>query len=132
MIDTGSHMIAPCGMICSYCYVHHKRKGKCLGCRVVDGNQPKSCRNCKIKDCVLSKGIEFCRQCEDFPCVLMKRLDKSYRTRYNVSLIEFFDSMESEGVDAFLSNQKDKYTCGICGNLINMHDRKCYECDKPK
>lgn len=129
MIDSGSHMIAPCGMNCSYCYVHHKKKSRCPGCRIIDGNQPKSCRNCKIKNCILSRKIDFCNQCNDFPCIQLKRLDKSYRTRYKESLIESLNIIEQSGMENFILNQKEKYKCLKCGSSINMHDRKCYECD---
>jgi len=130
MIDLGKHMVAPCGMNCSFCYVHHKNKSPCLGCRVKDGNQPKSCQDCKIKSCISDKNLEFCFQCSDYPCTLIKRLDRSYRTRYDESLIKTLDTIKNEGLDNLIISQYKKYRCTKCGSFINMHDKKCYKCDK--
>lgn len=129
MINHSEEMIAPCGVNCTYCYVHHKKKNQCLGCRIIDGNQPKSCRNCKIKNCIISKNYEFCYECEDFPCKLVKNLDKSYVKRYNVSLVKTLITIKNEGIGKILEEQKSRYRCSKCGSIINMHDKRCISCN---
>ncbi|MBL8101969.1 MAG: DUF3795 domain-containing protein, partial [Anaerolineales bacterium] len=57
------NMLAPCGMTCAVCYVHLKKRNPCMGCRGQDVNKPEHCRKCKIKDCVISQGIDFCFEC---------------------------------------------------------------------
>lgn len=49
MVTHSSKMVAPCGMNCTYCYVHHKSKKPCSGCRMGDENKPSSCLKCKIE-----------------------------------------------------------------------------------
>lgn len=34
------------------------------------------------------------------------------------------------GVDKFMKQQKEKYTCAVCGGIISIHDRECSECQQ--
>lgn len=119
--------LAPCGMNCQLCYQHLKKK-PCLGCRAHSENMPASCRACEIRSCADRQDI-YCFQCEEFPCKRIKALDKSYRTRYGVSLTEWGKMAEKQGVEAFLQEQLAQYTCE-CGGLISIHDGDCSKCGK--
>lgn len=33
-------------------------------------------------------------------------------------------------LEAFMEQQKEKYTCSKCGGIISMHDRECSECQE--
>jgi len=91
-------------------------------------DKPKSCRNCKIKECAEYKNYNHCFECTDYPCTLIKRLDKSYRTRYDESLINNFQVIKEKGMDYYLNFEKKRFQCPGCGSTLNMHDKKCYEC----
>lgn len=121
-------MLAPCGMNCAICYVHLKRKKACEGCRGRENSQPDHCRKCSIRDCVSGRGIDFCFECSSFPCTVIKRLDKSYRQRYQVSLIENSLRIRTIGTAGHLLEEKQKWTCMECGGVISLHDRLCSEC----
>jgi hypothetical protein len=41
-------------------------KGNCKGCRT---QQCKLFKACKVKDCHITQGVDFCFQCEKFPCI---------------------------------------------------------------
>jgi len=123
-------MLAPCGMNCAVCYVHLRKKKPCMGCRSMDGSQPNHCRKCKIKNCVTEKGIGFCFECPSFPCASIKRLDKSYRQRYQVSLIENGVQIKAVGIEQHVIEQKQQWTCTQCGCIICLHDRICSECGR--
>jgi len=123
-------MLAPCGMNCAVCYVHLKEKKPCPGCRGQDASKPEHCRKCEIKDCVTSQGLDFCFECLTFPCVSIKRLDKSYRQRYQVSLIDNAIRIKTAGAKQHLLEEKEKWTCSVCGGVISLHDRACSECGK--
>lgn len=128
MLTHDKSMVAPCGMTCTYCYVHHKLKKPCLGCRQSDSNKPNSCRHCKIKACVEEKRLQFCYECKEYPCPLIKRLDKSYRTRYQESLIQNMKEIEEIGIESFLEKEKVRLKCRFCDGHINVHDKHCYKC----
>jgi hypothetical protein len=123
-------LIALCGMNCAVCCAHLREKKPCQGCRGQDEAKPDHCRQCKIKACASGQGIDFCFNCAAFPCPVIKRLDKSYRQRYQVSLIENALRLETIGARQFMIEEREKWTCPACGGVISLHDRVCSECGK--
>ena len=121
-------MLAPCGITCAVCYVHLRQKKPCLGCQGRDASKPEHCRKCKIKDCATSQGLDFCFECPTFSCATIKWLDKSYRQRYQVSLIENAVRIRTVGAEQHLREENEKWTCAQCGGVVSLHDRACSEC----
>lgn len=126
-------LIAPCGMNCRICigflgYTMNgkKRKIKCIGCKPRD----KSCAFLK-KFCkkLTKKEIEYCYECIDFPCIHLEKLDQSYQKRFKMSMIGNLRMIKKQGMDAFLKEQEKKYKCPECGEIICVHNGKCYSCD---
>jgi hypothetical protein len=111
-------------MYCAYCYAHHKKKKPCLGCRLSDEGKPEHCRKCIAKDCAKEKGVLFCYDCSDYPCVLIKRLDKSYRTRYNESLIGYMKVINEKGMDFYLRFEKERLKCPECRKIFEVSELK--------
>jgi hypothetical protein len=62
------------------------------------------------------------------PCAHLARLDKRYRERYGMSMVENLKLLKTQGMDAFLKSQAEKYTCPSCGDVVCVHDGKCYGC----
>ena len=129
-------LIAPCGMNCGICSAYlaytesiPRKRGRithCSGCRI------------RHKKCVYIKGdcpqlrdgrVQFCYECKDFPCKRLETLDRRYRTRYGMSMIENLHELKETGIDAFLASQREKYRCPQCGEMICIHNGKCYRCD---
>ena len=127
-IDT--NMFAPCGMNCNVCYKHCYHKKPCAGCLSSDTGKPEHCRKCKIKDCIKEKALSYCFECSEYPCKLIKNLEKSYNKRYQASLIENSCFVQEQGLDCFMKQQKEKYTCPKCGGIISIHDKECSECQE--
>lgn len=126
-------MVAICGMNCTVCYKHlitKKHAKKCNGCKCEDETLPEHCRKCKIKDCAKNKNLDYCFACEEYPCTRIKNLDKSYKQRYKTSLIENGVFINENGIEAFLKEEKKKWTCSNCGGIISLHDRLCSKCQK--
>lgn len=123
------NLAAPCGMYCGFCRAYFGTKfglkGNCEGCRVRN-------KNCTFirKDCPpLRKGtIHFCYECDTFPCDKLKRLEGIYTKRYGVSLIGNLERIKSIGADAWLEEQREKWTCPACGGRLNVHDAQCVGC----
>jgi hypothetical protein len=129
-MDIAIITLAPCGMNCSVCYAHLRKKNRCQGCRGQEECQPAYCRRCKIRNCAISRGIDFCYECVSFPCTAIKQIDKRYRLRYQVSLIENAIRVKTVGVEQFLLEEKQKWTCTECGGVISLHDRVCSVCGR--
>jgi len=124
--------IAPCGMNCGICigffgYTVNDRKRKmiCTSCR----DRNKNCAFIK-KQCekLSKKEIDYCFECKDFPCENLEKLDKRYREKYDMSMIENLEFIKENGIKLFLRQQEEKYKCPECGGVICVHNNKCYNC----
>ncbi len=125
-----SSLIAPCGMNCGICMAYLREKNRCTGCRISDINKPITVAKCKIKNCVeLNKNtLKFCYECHEFPCKKIKHLDKRYRTKYIMSMVENLENIKKFGIRKFVKNEKTRWTCFQCGGIICVHRRYCYNC----
>ncbi len=121
-------MFAPCGMNCMVCYKHCYSKKPCAGCLNSDKGKPEHCRKCRIKDCVGKQGVSYCYQCGEYPCKQITNLEKSYRTKYKTSLMQNSQFVKENGLNEFMKQQKERYTCPSCGGVISIHDLACSEC----
>ena len=110
-------LIAPCGMNCSICMAYLKDKNRCPGCRLFTGNEPVTIAQFKIKNCaILKKGTsKFCFECEEFPCRALKHLDKRYRTKYAMSMIENLENIKKVGLQEFIKNENIRWVYTKCG-----------------
>lgn len=133
------NLIAPCGMNCSLCiaYIfmqkdlnqHGFHRQYCPGCIP----RKKNCTYMGHKCESLKKGsIRFCFECEDFPCKSLKALDKRYRTKYHMSMIENLQSINEHGLQSFLKKEAKKWQCPECGEVICCHNGLCLNCDLDK
>jgi len=44
--------------------------------------------------------------------------------------MENSEYVQQKGLEAFMEQQKEKYTCLKCGGIISIHDRECSECQE--
>ncbi len=125
-----SSLIAPCGMNCGLCYAFQREKNKCPGCNYDNENKPKYCIGCSIKNCESPKNnnSKFCFACQKYPCKRLKELDKRYRTKYGISMIENLYLIKVVGIRKFLKSEKEKWACPNCGNIISVHEKECLDC----
>jgi hypothetical protein len=125
-------LVAPCGMNCGVCIAYLRKTNKCVGCRGTDINKPVTRVKCKIKTCdVFQEGTaKFCFECKNFPCDNLRHLDKRYRTKYNMSMIENLEKIRDFGVREFLRKEKSKWTCSRCAGTICVHKGCCIDCGK--
>jgi hypothetical protein len=125
-------LIAPCGMNCGICMAHLREKNHCPGCRGSDVGKAASCVNCKIKNCKVlkEKKANFCFECKQIPCERLNHLDKRYRTKYNMSMLENLENIKKIGIRKFVRNEKIRWSCSECGGTINVHRKICSVCGK--
>ena len=121
-------------MNCGICIAYLREKNKCPGCRVIDANKKVTRLNCKIKNCPTFKNgkSKFCFSCEKFPCERLKHLDKRYRTKYCMSMIENLENIKKLGIKKFLEKEKTRWVCQKCGGTICIHKEYCLRCGKNK
>jgi hypothetical protein len=126
-------LIAPCGMNCGICMAYLREKNQCPGCRRSDIGKAISVTKCRIKTCEVlkNKRARFCFQCENLPCDRLKHLDRRYRTKYDMSMLDNLIQIKQGGIEAFLLAQRSKYRCPRCGGTVCVHNKRCYRCDPP-
>jgi len=130
-----SELISPCGMNCGICraylaWKHNvpRQRGRVSWCK---GCLPRG-KNCYIKrGCkrLTKHEVQSCSECETMPCAKLAHLDKRYRERYGMSMVENLKILKEKGVDEFLKDQDKKYCCTDCvTGVICVHDNKCFSC----
>jgi hypothetical protein len=126
-------LIAPCGMNCRLCRAYMRLTNACPGCRAEDGRKPKTRVLCRIKACEKMKSgrVRSCSGCDDVPCARLKHLDKRYRAKYGMSMIENLEYLKNYGMRSFIRSEKDKWTCSGCGDLLCVHEPRCLRCHSP-
>ena len=127
-IDAG--LIAPCGMNCGLCMAYGRDKNACPGCRADDSGKSQTVVTCRIKNCVklAKRKARYCIGCDTLPCDRLKHLDKRYRTKYGMSMIENLTRIRELGIRQFIRNEKERWTCPACGELLCVHRPQCLSC----
>jgi hypothetical protein len=127
-------LVAPCGMNCGICMAYLREKNKCPGCRGADTDKPITRVRCKIKTCTTFRNgkAKFCFECGNFPCGILEHLDKRYRTKYGMSMIENLEYIRDYGIRKFIKNEDVRWTCSHCEGTICVHRGYCIDCGKKK
>lgn len=125
-----TNLVAPCGLNCRLCRAYIRDKDSCSGCRADDAEKLKYCVTCKIKNCshLHNGSTRFCFECKKFPCTKIKHLDKRYRTKYQLSVIDNLNSIKYQGIRHFIRLEKENWICHKCAEVICMHKETCISC----
>jgi hypothetical protein len=124
-------LIAPCGMNCGICKFHNREKNTCPGCSELLKKKPKTRFKCIVRGCEILKKRKwrYCsNKCDKYPCKRLKSLDKRYRTKYHMSMLENLECIKDNGIDAFLEKEKEKWICPMCGGIVTCHGGTCLKC----
>ena len=124
-------LIAPCGMNCGICKFHYREKNTCPGCRELDKKTPTTRFNCIIRECEIIKDKKWknCSdKCDNYPCKRLISLDKRYRTKYHMSMLDNLNYIKEKGMGDFLEKEKKKWTCSQCGGIVTCHGGICLTC----
>jgi hypothetical protein len=121
-----STLIAPCGMDCAICRAFLREKNRCNGCYSLDRAVNK---NCRIFSCEKAWG-KYCFHCAEYPCKRLRQLDKRYRMKYGMSMIDNLESIREHGVRHFVKTERERWTCTACGGTIDVHHGRCSVCGK--
>ena len=127
-------LIAPCGMNCRLCLGYIREINTCPGCRMIDKQDSKKSeyRNrCRIRNCeqIANGKSKYCSDsCRSFPCARLKQLDKRYRKKYGMSMIDNLKMINEFGIRHFTRNEKERWLCPECGDMICVHRPACLSC----
>ncbi|MDD1768889.1 MAG: DUF3795 domain-containing protein [Methanomassiliicoccales archaeon] len=142
--ETGRELAAYCGLYCGSCETFRAWKDKdaallmkeaeesgrpveeirCDGCKSSDVIF--WCRQCKIKDCAVGRGFQFCSECGDFPCRFVLEFEAS--RLHHEGVISELRRIREIGVDEWLAGQDRKWRCPSCSGRITFYDERCRDC----
>lgn len=90
----------------------------------------KKSTNCIIKDCpvIQERKLEYCFECDKMPCRRLMDLDKRYKTKYHMSMIENLEYIKEHGIEEFIEKEEIRWTCSNCGNILSVHRNACLKC----
>ncbi len=131
--EINAFLIAPCGMNCGLCMAYLQEKKHCPGCNGNDAQKPSiSCVRCGMKNCESLKNIKsgLCVDCSEFPCARIKHIDKRYRTKYGMSMIENLETIQSLGMNAFVKQERVRWECPKCAAVLCVHRDICPGCGR--
>jgi len=117
--------IAPCGMNCGLCIGYLRAKNKCDGCQTPN---TRCSKQCTLRFCTERNGKYCDHSCSSFPCTRLINLDKRYREKYGMSMIENLKQIEEIGIREFVRNENKRWVCHGCGELICVHRPDCLSC----
>jgi hypothetical protein len=103
-----------------------REKNRCPGCNSPDRQHH---RNCFLFSCGERKG-RYCSACAEFPCQRLAQLDKRYRTKYHMSMLDNLAAIRKDGIRAFVKAERERWTCKACGGTIDVHHSRCSVCGK--
>ena len=149
------NLVGRCGLYCGACGIYRAYKDngeflkklaehfkcppekvKCEGCNALT---PDSWGyNCKIVQCLKSKGLEFCYQCSQYEnnsCEKFEKLAKDY-LEDGEDLRENLERIKKGEIEDWLKESEEKFKCPTCGKPLPVYGTKgkCYHCgaDLPK
>jgi len=126
-------LIAPCGMNCGVCSAHLRKNKPCPGCNGDDSEKTSThCVTCRIRNCENLKETKsgLCMECAQFPCARIQHIDKRYRTKYGMSMIENLETIQSLGMNTFVKGERSRWTCSKCGGRLCVHKGICVNCGR--
>jgi hypothetical protein len=134
-MDKNADLVAPCGMNCGICSgylasTHDIKKlgvrmSYCAGCRPRDKHFSFLKKRCRP---LTENRVNFCYECPDVPCDRLKTIDKRYRERYRMSMLDNLAFIKDHGIDAFLKKEEEKWQCPYCSGTICCHNGICFDC----
>ncbi len=129
-----------CGLYCGAClcnivpeYGNIEEVAKKRDCTV----EQLTCTDCKtalIDDCSFyrcctAKGIRNCSECEDMPCEELIRFSKD-GWKHHATTIPNLYRIREVGLEKWLEEQKQYYTCPDCGRRTGWSYKTCDQCGR--
>lgn len=130
-----SNYIAYCGLYCGGCLCNIARETSTVEEFAKKLNKPVEqliCPDCKVAKhpdcsfvvCCEAKGYETCAECEEMPCEELTRFANNGREHCAMT-IENLKRIREIGLDDWLLEQKQAYTCPTCGARTGWSYKKC-------
>lgn len=126
-------LAAYCGIYCGACPSFLKKT--CFGCRSEDKSQKRTSKwSCRYRKCCQEKNIKYCIDCEEYPCKDLVKLRNSHlddeRYEYRHKIFYNLVDINKIGLDNWLEEQEELWSCPECGGPTMFYEKKCFKCGK--
>lgn len=101
------------------------KKIVCQGCK--SKVNAKLSADCVIRLCARDHGLDFCSECDEYPCGTIQNFENDGYPHHTVVKVNL-EAMYKRGVDAWLAQQKERWSCKSCGTPFTWYEDKCSEC----
>ncbi len=135
-ISIKEELTAPCGMNCAICskylaYVNNLKTSQCAGCRTCNKKCTYLFEKCTGVNHPLegNANAKFCFDCDQYPCKEINRMDRRYKENYKISVKDNLKYIKENGLREFVAKQYNEHQCSRCGDLVSVHNKKCFKCD---
>lgn len=81
---------------------------------------------CTFIDCKVKKGVSFCTACTNFPCQALK--DFKSKMPHRAEIIESQYKMLEIGIENWLIEMKDYFSCRQCKTVNSAYHLICRKC----
>lgn len=130
--------LTKCGLYCGACssmLLHDKALGDeslamleleyqdepCAGC--ASGVNP----DCEFIHCNREHGSECCAFCAEFPCAMITKFAHD-EWAHHIDVIDNLHRIKEIGMDAWLEEQKQQWSCPQCGTRTHWYQKVCHQC----
>jgi len=98
---------------------------RCHGCK--SDVRSVYCRDCSIRSCAVSRGVEFCFACDEYPCAQLAAF-RNDRYAHHSIVLRNLEFIRAHGLDAWLEEQAARWRCPTCGTRFVWYDETCGAC----
>lgn len=91
----------------------------CPGCRLENKRG-----ECRIRDCAVEKGIDYCIQCSDYPCEIINEFGHDKKPHHNETF-KNLEMLKELGEKEWLERMKEKATCPTCHARYSWYFSEC-------
>ena len=111
-----------CGIYCGAC----GSPGGCNGCKVMNENHWSP--DCKYIKCAQSKEIDACPLCSEYPCEDIMKFETDEHVHHK-TVLPNGRRIKETGLEAWLEEQKERWSCKECGRAYTWFEDKCKSCE---
>ena len=85
------------------------------------------CTDCGMRACARKRGLPSCGDCGEYPCEMLVSFQAD-RHPHHSAVLKNLKTIKEKGLDAWLEEQRARWTCPGCGTRFTWYDVKCPEC----
>ncbi|MGE5621132.1 MAG: DUF3795 domain-containing protein [archaeon] len=103
---------------------------ECTGCKT--DNVFINCSKCFMRQCAISKGVEFCIDCLEFPCSFYKQGEEVTaqfpQLKHLRPIVKNQEFIKEHGLDEWLKDQEIRWECPSCKTRYSWYAQECRNC----